>query len=244
VSRPGAATAPPRPARAPADAADTQQIPVVSGRGMPPDPRAEETRTWRAADESDQTPPGGLSTLPTSSDTDPAPGEAGGSGNGNGRVERPRMSGDGLSATVAPADDGGYQGVARRSVRRTGGSLGRSYWRELLVILVLVTGAMSRSWTLLVIGYVFALSSKVWPLADKRFAVIAVPMITVVLFGALVGLRATGHLGNERPGARELAEETAAYLVTLPLALGLFTALFLAWRLSRSARAARVSDAP
>jgi hypothetical protein len=117
-------------------------------------------------------------------------------------------------------------------------NLGQGYRRELLAVAVLFLGGVIPSLIVLIVGYVIALSSKVWAQSEKRFAAFAVPAISGITLAVLLWLRATGRIGGDRLDGQALRDQLLNYITTLPRVVGLVAAVYLAWRLSRASKAA------
>ena len=113
--------------------------------------------------------------------------------------------------------------------------------RELLAIVLLLIGGVVPSVLALVLGYVVVLSSRVWREGDKRFAVFAVPLISAVSLALMMWLQAKGQTGGGPPSGSELGKQAAHYVSTLTRIVGLVSAVFLGWRLSREIRGSRLS---
>jgi hypothetical protein len=120
-----------------------------------------------------------------------------------------------------------------------GGTFLRRNLRELLAVLVLFVGGLLANLIVLLVGYVIALTSRVWPQSDKRFACIGVPLITAVTLGVMLWLRVTGRVGD-RLGGDAITDLLRQYISTLPRVVGLVAAVYLAWRLTRAARRSEV----
>jgi hypothetical protein len=148
----------------------------------------------------------------------------------------------GISVTVSPSEpqstnSRGYGFGAQAPLDELRGRLAaRGEKRELLALALLVVGAIIPSFIVLVVGYLVAVSSKVWSQADKRFAIIGVPVMTMAVLGTALWLRATGRVGGGRLTEANLTDTVTGYLGTLPRAIGLIAALYLGWRLLRGPR--------
>jgi hypothetical protein len=134
---------------------------------------------------------------------------------------------------VGPAAGSDQAGSPLTALKNT---VARGRRREILAIALLFLGGLIPSLILLVLGYVVALTSKVWAQSDKRFAALAIPLITAITLGVMLWLRVTGRVGGGRPGGDDAGELFTQYVSTLPRVVGLVAAVYLAWRLTRAAK--------
>lgn len=105
--------------------------------------------------------------------------------------------------------------------------------REALATVVLFAGGVVSSIVLVVIGYAIALTSYTWSAKDKRFALIGLPALTLLVFVIGVWLEATGRWGGAPLAGSRLSGLLRDLVAVFPRVIGLLAALFFGWRLAR-----------
>jgi hypothetical protein len=228
----------------------TTVLPSLTSPGPPTEARRrEEMPWWRATEEPEaQTSTGPPTPRTPGPDVGPATGPATGPVAEPGpepvarpvaRPAPPGPAGGGSGIRVVPVDGDGTvdraADEARRPLAGMTGVLGKGNKRELLAILVILAGGLWPSLILVIIGFVIAVSSRVWPQGDKRFATLGVPVITAVTLAVMLWLRMSGRIGTE-PRHHGIDDLAKSYVTTLTRVIGLVSAVYLAWRLTRVSR--------
>ncbi len=105
--------------------------------------------------------------------------------------------------------------------------------REVLAALLLFAGGVFSSIVVVAIGYAVALASATWSARDKRFALIGLPALTILVFVIGLWLQATGRWGGAPLAGARLSGQLRELVAIFPRVIGLLGALFLSWRLAR-----------
>jgi hypothetical protein len=119
------------------------------------------------------------------------------------------------------------------------GRLIRSRPREAIAMGLLVVGLVFGSWLPLgpwiplIVGYLVALTSYVFTPSEKRFALIGVPIGTLVIVSFGFWLHDTGAWGGTRVSHADVVGQGGTFLGTVPRIISVVALLYFGWRLAR-----------
>jgi hypothetical protein len=211
---------------------------VLPGPEVPlePDPFGAGAGEWMGGEEAGEStltpvPMGGGPQVPLENGGRRSTGGGGSSGGGGGGASR----GGAAPYSFGAPGSGPW-------VRNFGEKAARSHTQALVAVFVLFGGAVADAvvvspYTIAVVllGYLLAMTSYSFTSAEKRFALIGVP-ITAILFYAfglfLARGRSTGH--STPINSSDTWQAARDGLTAVPTMLGLLSALYLLWRLFRA----------